>query len=154
MDRTDKDTQIVKPWRVWKEMPFYKHGGRYFETAKDYKADMIRRAECRNIRSAHINRKLSKYEEISIVPFVEQCLCFRKDNYSESTALYWYYEEFCKENKMTPLRPTVFGTCIKSYVFLQEKIPGVLFARKDVYLNENVVGYYNLGLKNPESLNG
>ena len=148
------DTIKKQAWRKWIDLPFYKHKGRYFETSKDYKESMIERAGKRHIRSAHINRKLSKHEEKTIIPFVEQCLCFRKDNYSESTALYWYYEEFCKENNLTPLRPAIFGTCIKSYVFLQEKIPGVLFARKDVYLNDNVVGYYNLGLKNPESLSG
>ena len=148
------DTGKKFAFRQWIDLPFYKNKGRYFETAKDYKEDMINRAGKRHIRSAHINRKLSKREEISIVPFVEKCLQFRKGNYCESTKLYWHYEVFCKVNNITPLSPAVFGTCIKSYVFLQEKIPGVLFARKDVYLNDNVVGYYNLGLQNEEALIG
>lgn len=142
-----ENNNFIKPWKVWKDVPNYKYKGRYFETSKDYKADMIKRGEIRHIRASHINRKLSKHEEKTIIPFVKKHLYFEKDAYCDNQILYPYYEEFCRENNLIPLRAQVFGTCIKVYVFLQENIHGVLFARKDVYQNDNVVGYYNLGIR-------
>lgn len=133
--------------KYWKEIPNLKYGGRYFESSKDYKEDMIERSNRRRIRSSHINRTLSDYEKKSIIPFVEKYLYYEKDSYCTSHDLYPYYEDFCRDNGLVPLRNSIFSTCIKVYVFLQENIPGILFSRAEINININLVGYYNLGVK-------
>lgn len=144
----------IYPWKIWKDIPGHSYRGRYFETSKDYKDDMIRRGESRHIRYSHINRKLTEKEEKTIVPFVENCLRYRENNYCTTRALYPHYERFCKENNLIPLIPSVFATCIKVHVFLQENIPGVLFSRTDPYMHIDIIGFFNLGLKNETDLCG
>lgn len=139
----------MREYKNWIDIPGIKNGGRYFCTAKDYKAVIIegRMVTGVNRRKArkYVTREMSDREKESMIPFFEKHLCYKKNSYCTISDLYPTYKKMCEELGLAPLANSTFGSCIRGHVILMEEIPGVLISSPSIGHATN--GYYHLGLK-------
>ena len=122
---------------------------RYFESADDYIERIVERAEKRHISGGFINRMISVKESDTICPFTSKRLCYEKGASKTNRELYTEYLKFCKENDLVPLSKTSFIGSLKTYIFIWNNIPGILYS-EPVYIKSEKTKqakYYNLGFK-------
>lgn len=123
--------------------------GRYFESVDDYIERIVERAEKRHINGGFINRMISVKESDTICPFTRKRLCYKGGASKTNRELYTEYLKFCKENNLAPLSITSFIGSLKTYIFLWNNIPGILYS-EPVYMKSEKTKqakYYNLGFK-------
>lgn len=122
---------------------------RYFESVDDYIERIVERAEKRHISGGFINRCISVKESDTICPFTSKRLCYEKGSSKTNRELYTEYLKFCKENDLVPLSKTSFIGSLKTYIFIWNNIPGILYS-EPVYIKSEKTKqakYYNLGFK-------
>ena len=122
---------------------------RYFESVDDYIDRIIERHKKNHISSGFINRMISVKEADTICPFTNKRLCYKAGATKTNRELYTEYLKFCKENDLVALSKTSFIGSLKTYIFLWNNIPGILYS-EPVYMKfekTKQAKYYNLGFK-------